>query len=279
MPLARRVARMSRAVPVAVLVVLVTLLAVLWPAPAHAGSAPSWVAPLAGPVVVRRGFDPPATRWGAGHRGVDLAGRAGDVVRAAGPGEVTYAGVLAGRGVVVVRHGALRTTYEPVADPASVGTLVRAGTPVARLARGHPGPALPGEALLHWGLRGDTYLDPLLLLRRAPSRLLPVAPASPAPAPLGPRSLSAPVAPVAPVAPRVLGLPAAGPGPPDSPARRGPAPLVVSLGGGLALAAAYGTRISRAGRRASRAAGGPPWCASGRCGSRSRPGPGRSPPG
>ena len=55
--------------------------------------------------------------------------RSGQPVLAALPGAVTYAGSLAGRGVVVVDHGATRTTYEPVAATVTVGTPVAAGTP------------------------------------------------------------------------------------------------------------------------------------------------------
>jgi Peptidase family M23 len=248
------------------------------PAPASAASAgpavARWVAPLPGPVDVRRGFSPPRTRWGPGHRGVDLAAGAGAVVRAAGAGVVTYAGVLAGRGVVVVRHGALRTTYEPLTALARVGTVVAPGTPIGRLAFGHGGPEPPGVALLHWGLlRGQTYLDPMRLLRFAPSRLVPVASASPAAS-----SAAFPVRADGLVAAPALDTRSV----PASPARsgrgddgpRGVAPATVALGGGLVLAAA----VSRAGRRACRAAGARPSCASGRSGSRSRPGPGRSPP-
>ena len=150
---------------------LVAALLLVAPAPARAAPHP-WTSPVGPPLVVRRAFDPPAVRWGSGHRGVDLAAPAGAVVRAAGAGTVTYAGTLAGRGVVVVRHGALRTTYEPVTPLVPVGTAVAVGAPVATLAAGHGGTS-PPAALLHWGLlRGDTYLDPLLLLRRGPSRLV-----------------------------------------------------------------------------------------------------------
>jgi murein DD-endopeptidase MepM/ murein hydrolase activator NlpD len=159
---------------------LAALLALAWVlvSPWASWAVAVWVAPLDGPLVVRRAFDPPSVRWGAGHRGVDLATLDGAPVRAAGAGTVTYAGVLAGRGVVVVTHGALRTTYEPVTALAGVGDVVGAGDVVALLDAGHAGPAAPGEALLHWGLlRGETYLDPLSLLPRGPSRLVPVSPA------------------------------------------------------------------------------------------------------
>jgi murein DD-endopeptidase MepM/ murein hydrolase activator NlpD len=72
---------------------------------------------------------------------------------------VTFAGRLAGRGVVVVDHGGVRTTYEPVAATVPVGTRVTVGQTVGRLtAGGHCGTS----ACLHWGLRqGQDYLDPL----------------------------------------------------------------------------------------------------------------------
>ncbi len=142
----------------------------------------AWRWPLAGSPEVVRAFDPPATRYGRGHRGVDLAGVPGAVVLAAGAGTVGYAGMLAGRGVISVRHAdGLRTTYEPVVATVRPGERVTAGAPLGRLAAGHPG--CPRAACLHWGLlRGDTYLDPLSLLGRGPIRLLPRAdaPAQPA---------------------------------------------------------------------------------------------------
>lgn len=141
---------------------------------AAASPEPGWTWPLGdGPADVGRAFDPPETAYGAGHRGVDLVGEADAVVRAAGAGRVSYAGLLAGRGVVVVVHGDLRTTYEPVLSDVAVGQPVSAGQPLGRLAAGHPG--CPAPACLHWGLRrGETYLDPLALLRAGPVRLLPL---------------------------------------------------------------------------------------------------------
>ncbi|MDT5133909.1 MAG: hypothetical protein QOE41_3220, partial [Mycobacterium sp.] len=66
------------------------------------------------PAVVRR-FDAPSPNWTAGHRGVDLAGVAGQRVYAAGPASVVFTGQLAGRPVVSLQHpGGLRTSYEPV---------------------------------------------------------------------------------------------------------------------------------------------------------------------
>jgi murein DD-endopeptidase MepM/ murein hydrolase activator NlpD len=131
--------------------------------------------PLQPAPTVVAGFDPPDSAYGAGHRGVDLAGRAGEPVHAALAGRVTFAGTLAGRGVVVVDHGSVRTTYEPVSPSVTVGQSVARGAVIGRLTtvQSHCFPA----ACLHWGLirnSDDVYLDPLTLVGLAPVRLLPL---------------------------------------------------------------------------------------------------------
>ena len=174
-PALRSSGRRSRAFPHPV-TVLVAVISVLAQLPARAGppsSVDSWVLPVTAddPAVVR-GFDPPAQPWLAGHRGVDLSAPPGTPVVAAGRGVVTYAGMLAGRGVVAVSHGELRTTYEPVTSVVVVGEHVDTGQPIGTLATvgGHCLPA----TCLHWGLRrGEEYLDPLELLRDR-VRLLPL---------------------------------------------------------------------------------------------------------
>jgi murein DD-endopeptidase MepM/ murein hydrolase activator NlpD len=134
-------------------------------APAESPAKGVW--PLDPAPEVVRGFDPPQTSYAAGHRGVDLRGRVGQRVRAALAGEVTFAGRLAGRGVVVVSHGATRTTYEPVEATVRRGDKVTTGQPIGTLewSGSH---CLP-TGCLHWGLRrGDTYLDPLDLVGGGP---------------------------------------------------------------------------------------------------------------
>ncbi|MGO1974546.1 MAG: peptidoglycan DD-metalloendopeptidase family protein [Propionibacteriaceae bacterium] len=135
--------------------------------------------PVGGEQVVLDGFAPPAKAWGPGHRGIDLAAAEGDRVRAAAAGRVSFAARLAGRGVVVVQHGAVRTTYEPVRATVQVGDRVTAGAPLGVLEEGgHCDPTC-----LHLGLkRGEEYLDPLHLFAErgadpgpATVRLLPTA--------------------------------------------------------------------------------------------------------
>ncbi|HEX6443913.1 MAG TPA: M23 family metallopeptidase [Streptosporangiales bacterium] len=150
--------------------------------PSGAAAAPaaptSWQLPLPDTVVLRA-FDPPASRWSAGHRGVDLAAAVGTDVLAAGDGVVAFAGQVGGRQVVVVRHGELRTTYLPVRAGVRVGAHVRAGQPIGTLLAGtHCGT----RPCLHWGLlRGDTYLDPMSLLRPGHARLVRVWSGTPRP--------------------------------------------------------------------------------------------------
>lgn len=143
---------------------------------AAAGRAtPDWTWPISpGPPVVVRGFDPPELPWEPGHRGVDLLGTESTTVRAAGAGIVTYAGRVAGVGVVTVTHGELRTTYQPVTAAVTAGERVGTGDPIGTLAAA--GSHCPPSACLHWGLRrGDTYLDPLRLVEPAGRpRLLPL---------------------------------------------------------------------------------------------------------
>ena len=172
---------MTRLLRLATLVLGVVLL-VTWGAPAAPSRAasggaeepdPVGVWPLVPQPDVVRGFDPPDSPYGAGHRGVDLAGGPGQPVRAALPGTVSYAGPLAGRGVVVVDHGGTRTTYEPVAADASVGDVVPAGGRIGTLQL--PGSHCFPRACLHWGwIRGEVYLDPLRLVGGGPVRLLPL---------------------------------------------------------------------------------------------------------
>ncbi|MFV0452950.1 MAG: peptidoglycan DD-metalloendopeptidase family protein [Propioniciclava sp.] len=138
-------------------------------APAPAWASPTTQPPLPGPVV--REFNPPAQRWAAGHRGVDIAGQPGEAVMAPAAGTVTFAGDVAGRPVVVISHGERRSTLEPVRASVRVGQRVAAGDVVGLLAPGH---GCPAPSCVHWGVRaGDTYLDPLSFLGVSEVRLLP----------------------------------------------------------------------------------------------------------
>lgn len=161
--------------------VLLYVAAALWLAVAGPPGDRAWPVAgdgLRGRPVVERAFEPPPTPYAAGHRGVDLRAAPGTPVRAAAPGQVVFAGLVAGRGVVVVAlGGGLRITYQPVRATVAVGTEVTAGQEVGVI---QDGMSHCEAGCLHWGLRrGQTYLDPLSLLppqmlRAGPSRLLPL---------------------------------------------------------------------------------------------------------
>ncbi|GAA1445313.1 hypothetical protein GCM10009641_66280 [Mycobacterium cookii] len=144
---------------------------------AAAPEEPVGVWPLDPEPEVVQGFSQPPHPYAPGHRGVDLAGRPGQPVRAALAGTVGFAGSIAGKPVVTVLHGGRRTTYEPVAASVSRGDEVAAGDVLGRLVvtDSH---CFPG-ACLHWGLiegtgAGEQYADPLTLVGGGPVRLLPL---------------------------------------------------------------------------------------------------------
>jgi len=133
-------------------------------APQSGGDEVVFRPPVPGPVTVVHAFLAPPEPWSAGHRGVDLAADAGDALVAPAAGVVTFAGEVAGRGVVTVTHpDGLRSSLEPVVATVAVGTVVAVGDPLGTLAPNgsHCAPA----SCLHWGVRrGTTYLDPMGVL-------------------------------------------------------------------------------------------------------------------
>lgn len=151
-------------------------------APPRPPRAPVWGWPLGPHPTVVRPFQPGAHRWDRAHRGVDLvepvdpAGRAADPTRvtAAGSGTVLVAGQVFGHGVVVIGHGSLRTSYEPVTAVVPVGAAVVRGQWIGTLQPGH----CAAVRCLHWGLlagQGRTirYYDPMILLGLGRVRLEP----------------------------------------------------------------------------------------------------------
>lgn len=141
----------------------------------------TYALPLDGEVVAP--FDNPAVPWGAGHRGVDLAGAVGAQVLAAADGVVAFVGVVVDRQVISIDHpDGIRTTYEPVAALVEVGDAVVQGQPIGTLMSetSHCAP----QVCLHWGAKiGDDYLDPMSLLGDPVIRLYPMG--------SGPEGLSA----------------------------------------------------------------------------------------
>lgn len=132
----------------------------------------AWPVPQA-PVL--RAFAAPSTRWGAGHRGVDVAAAPGETVVAATPGIVTFAGTVVDRPVVTVRMDGVPwevlVTVEPVAPLVATGDAVAVGDPIGTLVGGHR----PCGACIHLGVRiDDAYANPMVLLGAERAVLLPL---------------------------------------------------------------------------------------------------------
>ena len=143
------------------------------PKPRGAGAHRGWVWPLTPRPTVVHPFRAPAGPYASGHRGVDLSAPAEAAVRSPAVGVVSFAGVVADRGVIVVDHGGgVRSTFEPVVGWLPVGTRVNAGDRVAGLAATswHC-----GSPCLHWGVRvGAEYVDPLRYIGPLRVVLLPL---------------------------------------------------------------------------------------------------------
>jgi murein DD-endopeptidase MepM/ murein hydrolase activator NlpD len=172
-----------RPVPARLLALVASGLLVPLQGPPDAG----WLPPSssADPSSVVRSYDPPATPWGAGHRGVDWASPDGQV-RAPAAGTVHFAGDVAGRPVITLAHadGKL-SSLEPVVarQGLAVGDRVGAGDLLGTVDTevDH----CP-ERCVHWGVRiadgwivdgtaWDRYVDPLVMLGwSGPSVLWPL---------------------------------------------------------------------------------------------------------
>lgn len=167
-------ARSYSVVSVVMSVVASIVLVGTWPAAAGAGQAPraqqSYFEPVDG--VVIDAFRPPPNPYAAGNRGLDYLTAPGSSVRAAGDGQVIFAGQVAGSLHVTVRHpDGLRTSYSFLESlGTAVGQSVHRGDPLAT-----------ASLVTHFGVRtpDGTYLDPADLLNptgpRVVARLIPGA--------------------------------------------------------------------------------------------------------
>jgi murein DD-endopeptidase MepM/ murein hydrolase activator NlpD len=139
------------------LLVLCAVISFAMPGPVRA--AGDWLWPVVGPVI--RGFDPPASPFGSGHRGIDIAVAVGSPVVAPAPGKVTFAGPVGGRLFLTIDHGGgLESTYSWLdALTARRGDTVSRGQVIGRSGTGHRGAPVPH---LHFGVRSlDVYVNPL----------------------------------------------------------------------------------------------------------------------
>lgn len=121
----------------------------------------TWLWPVVGPIT--RGFDPPDSPYGSGHRGIDIATDAGTIVLAPASGTVKFAGPIGGVPVLDDRSRQ-RSRLDVFVGVGTVGTQGRrrdgrrTDHSFRERASGRldPQPALRGEAERH--LRGSLAL-------------------------------------------------------------------------------------------------------------------------
>ena len=135
---------------------------------ASVAATPLWHWPVSGARVIVRPYLAPATPYGPGHRGVDLAA-SGAVVTAPADGIVHFSGIVVDRPVLSIEHaGGFLSSYEPVSSSLTKGDAVARGDPIGTLEPGHC-----TSPCLHFGVRLDgEYVSPLLLLGGVPRAVL-----------------------------------------------------------------------------------------------------------
>jgi murein DD-endopeptidase MepM/ murein hydrolase activator NlpD len=178
--------RRRRAVLVGlVLGVALDLALVAAPVPARGDTAAGrWDWPVAPPQLLVRGYESPSTRYGAGHRGIDIEALPGTAVLAPDDGVVSLAGWVVDRPVLAIRHsGGIVSSFEPVEASVSAGDPVVRGQPVGAVAEPSSAESVDAQSAhcvgcLHLGARHDgDYFSPLALLEGIPRAvLLPLDP-------------------------------------------------------------------------------------------------------
>lgn len=156
---------------------LVALVTVVGDAPAAvAATAPSaapgggdWQWPLPSHVLTGA-YAAPATRYAAGHRGIDLEALPGAVVTAPDDAVVRFSGAVVDRPVLTLDHGGgVLSSYEPVMSDLQAGAVVGRGGVVGVVAAG----GHCDKACLHVGVRVDGgYVSPLRFFGRVPPAVL-----------------------------------------------------------------------------------------------------------
>jgi murein DD-endopeptidase MepM/ murein hydrolase activator NlpD len=137
-----------------------------------------WAWPVAPHPRVMRGFAIGPAPWSPGHRGIDVvtAGATATAIHAPANGVVRFVGVIAGRPVLSIDHGAgLISSFEPIVSSLRRGQPVQRNDVIGRLTsiQSHCG-TVP---CLHWGVRKDgRYINPVLLVPglHGPAVLLPM---------------------------------------------------------------------------------------------------------
>lgn len=129
-----------------------------------------WSWPLAAPRAVLRPFQAPATRYSAGHRGIDIEAEAGTEVFAPADGVMHFSGRVVDRSVLSIEHsGDLLSSYEPIDSSLAAGDPVVRGQVIGVVAHG----GHCDSRCMHLGVRlHGEYVSPMLLFGGIPRAVL-----------------------------------------------------------------------------------------------------------
>jgi murein DD-endopeptidase MepM/ murein hydrolase activator NlpD len=135
-----------------------------------ASATQRWDWPTGGARVILRPFTAPATRYGAGHRGIDI--EASGPLVAPADGVVHFSGTVVDRAVLSITHtDGYLSSYEPVTTTLVRGDTVRRGQVIGEISA--PGSTHCRSPCLHFGVRlHGEYLSPLMLLGEVPRSVL-----------------------------------------------------------------------------------------------------------
>jgi murein DD-endopeptidase MepM/ murein hydrolase activator NlpD/pimeloyl-ACP methyl ester carboxylesterase len=110
-----------------------------------------------------KGFSASKTQYGPGHRGTDFEAKIGEKVSAVAPGQVIFAGLVAGKLYVSINHGNdIVSTYHLATKTVKVADIVTKGQLI-----GTVGEPLPNDEVntFHFSMRiKDVYVDPMLYI-------------------------------------------------------------------------------------------------------------------
>lgn len=124
--------------------------------------AATLLAPVAPPTILR-GFEPPTSTYGRGHRGADYVAAPGQRVRSPIAGVVTFAGRVNDRSLATISNGSLQVSLEPLNPTVHVGDVVAAGDVIGSVGSG----GHCSMQCIHVGVRVDgVYVDPQMSRRR-----------------------------------------------------------------------------------------------------------------
>ena len=130
----------------------------------------AWTWPVPAPIRVVSPFRAPPTPYKAGHRGIDLLVEPAATIVAAASGTVSFAGMVAGRGLIAIDHGnGVVSAVEPVGSAVAQGDVVSGGDVIGSVTQGGH---CTGDCV-HFGVRvHGEYVSPFLFLGGLPRAVL-----------------------------------------------------------------------------------------------------------